>query len=104
MYTRVAGNFLFFLLVLTMMPLAITELGTDSWISDLMGPEMEGIGINAAWVLVYTSLIMMVLRFTAGPIVHRLQPLGLLALSAALAIAGPCLLSGRGRPLVLPAA
>ena len=103
-YTGAAGNLLFFVLILTMMPLAITELGTDSWISDLMGPEMEGIGINAAWVLVYTSLIMMVLRFTAGPIVHRLQPLGLLALSAALAIAGLFLLSGAAGAMILVAA
>ncbi|HEU4420890.1 MAG TPA: MFS transporter [Planctomycetota bacterium] len=103
-YTGAAGNLLFFVLILTMMPLAITELGTDSWITDLMGPEMEAIGINAAWVLVYTSLIMMVLRFVAGPIVHRLQPLGLLAVSAALAIAGLFLLSGAGGLMILVAA
>jgi MFS family permease len=69
-----------------------------------MGPEMESVGINAAWVLVYTSLIMMVLRFVAGPIVHRLQPLGLLAVSAALAIAGLFLLSGAAGAMILVAA
>lgn len=87
-YTRAAGNLLFFVLVLTMMPLAITELGVDSWITSLMEPEMTAFGLPAVMVLVYTMLIMMILRFSAGPIIHRLQPLGLLAISAALAVAG----------------
>ncbi|HZW10166.1 MAG TPA: hypothetical protein VFF69_09715, partial [Phycisphaerales bacterium] len=39
-------------------------------------------------VLVYTAAIMMVLRFFAGPIVHRLSPLGLLIASSALAVVG----------------
>jgi MFS family permease len=92
-YTRAAGNLLFFILILTMMPLAITELGVDSWISALMSPEMTALGLPAEMVLVYTMLIMMVLRFCAGPIIHRLQPLGLLAISAALAVAGLNLMS-----------
>lgn len=92
-YARAAGSILFFILVLTMMPLAITELGVDSWITALMQPEMTSAGLHPASVLVYTMLIMMVLRFSAGPIVHRLQPLGLLAISAALAIAGLNLLT-----------
>jgi MFS family permease len=49
--------------------------------------------IHAGWILVYTSLIMLVLRFCAGPIVHTLSPLGLLATSAILAIIGLVLLS-----------
>ena len=103
-YTGALGNLLFFVLIVTMMPLAITELTTDGWVTDLMGPEMRLIGLNPAWVLVYTSLIMMVLRFTAGPIVHRLQPLGLLALSSALAILGLFLLSGAAGVMILVAA
>jgi hypothetical protein len=38
--------------------------------------------------IVYTAAIMFVLRFFAGPIVHRISPLGLLAVSAALATGG----------------
>ena len=45
------------------------------------------------WLLVYTSFIMMVLRFCAGPIVHRLSPLGTLAVCAALAALGLVALS-----------
>ncbi len=104
LYTRSAGNLLFFVLTLTMMPLAITELGTDSWITSLMEPEMAAMGLNPLWVLVYTTLIMMVLRFFAGPIVHRLQPLGLLALSSLLAVAGLFLLSRSAGAAILVAA
>lgn len=97
LYTLSLGRPLFVFLMLIMIPLAITELGTDSWISDLMTPVMKKLGqdffklpdgLKGEWVLIYTSFIMMLLRFCAGPIVHRLSPLGLLALSAAIAAVG----------------
>lgn len=87
------GRPLYIFLLLIMIPLATTELGTDGWVTDLMGPEMQNIGIQAGWILVYTSAIMAVLRFFAGPIIHRLQPLGLLAVSSVLAALGLFLLS-----------
>ncbi|MEW6159179.1 MAG: MFS transporter [Verrucomicrobiota bacterium] len=61
------------------------ELGTDSWIANLMSSiaSMQGI-----LVLVYTSGIMFVLRFFAGPIVHKISPLGLLFACSALAVIG----------------
>ena len=92
-YARSLGRAMFILFLLIMIPLAITELGTDSWITDLMRPEFSGLGINPGWVLVYTSAIMAILRFFAGPIVHKLSPLGLLALSAAIATVGLYMLS-----------
>lgn len=93
-YTKSAGRALFIFLLLVMMPLATTELGVDSWITSLMGSSMAEIGIAAGWVLVYTSLIMMILRFFAGPIVHRLSPLGLLAVCSIIAALGLFALSG----------
>lgn len=93
------GQPLFIFLLLIMIPLATTELGTDSWITSLMEPEMvkmgQGLGVplSGGWVLIYTSLIMLILRFCAGPIVHALSPLGLLAVSAALAACGLVFLS-----------
>lgn len=87
-YVRSLGRPMFIFLVLVMIPLATTELGTDSWITDLMTPVMEKMGVHPGWVLVYTSFIMMVLRFFAGSIVHRISPLGLLAVSAAIAAIG----------------
>ena len=47
-----------------MIPLATTELGTDSWITPLMESVM---GNNGAYALVYTSAIMALLRFYADP-------------------------------------
>ena len=87
-YVRSLGRPMFIFLLLIMIPLATTELGTDSWITDLLGPVMTEIGLQAGWVLVYTSAIMMILRFFAGPIVHRISPLGLLAVSAVIAAVG----------------
>ena len=88
------GQPMFILLMLIMIPLATTELGTDSWITPLMEPVMQAdFGLSGGWVLVYTSLIMLILRFFAGPIVHKLSPLGLLCVSSAVAAAGLLFLS-----------
>jgi MFS family permease len=103
-FVRSIGQPIFILLNLLMIPLAITELGTDSWISDLMAPEMRNIGIQAGWILVYTSAIMAVLRFFAGSIIHRISPLGLLAVCSAVACAGLLLLSVSSGLMVLVAA
>lgn len=103
-YTRSVGRPLFILLLLIMMPLATTELGVDSWITALMETEMKNLGAHAGWVLVYTSLVMVLLRFYAGPIVHKLSPLGLLAVSAVLAAAGLIFLSKAAGMTILVAA
>ncbi len=103
-YTRSLGRPLYIFLLLIMMLLATTELGVDSWITDLMSGEMSRIGIAAGWVLVYTSAIMMVLRFYSGPIVHRLNPLGLLATCAGIAALGLFLLSSATGTMILVAA
>ncbi len=86
--TRSFGRPLLALLIIIMMPQATTELGTDGWITSLMQTPMQAAGYNAAWVLVYTSAIMVVLRFCAGPLVHKLSPPGLLATCSAIAALG----------------
>lgn len=88
LYTRALGRPLMFVLVLIMMPLAVTEIGTDGWITAIMENIAKEANFHPGWVIVYTSAIMLVLRFYAGPIVHKFSPLGLLAISAVLAIAG----------------
>lgn len=103
-YTRSLGQPLFIVLLLIMVPLAITELGTDSWISDLMTPEMSKLGLQGGWVLVYTSAIMFVLRFFAGPLSHKISPLGLLAVCSAIAATGLYLLSISSGAVILLAA
>ena len=90
-YTMSLGRPLMFILILVMAPLATTEIGTDGWISGIMATVVS---FDAGWILIYTSVIMMVLRFFAGPIVHKLSPIGLLILSSALAILGLVALSG----------
>lgn len=92
LYTRSMGRPLMFFLVLIMMPLATTEIGTDGWITGIMEGVAEG-KFHPGWVLVYTSLIMMVLRFNAGPIIRVATPLGLLIISSVLAIVGLITLS-----------
>jgi MFS family permease len=96
MYTGSFGRPIMGVLIVIMMPLATTEIGTDGWISGLMEEPMKDAGFNAGWVLVYTSAIMMVLRFFAGPIVHKTSPIGLLIISCVLAIAGLLALSMSG--------
>jgi MFS family permease len=94
LYCKSLGRPLLIFMCIIMIPLATTELGTDGAISGLMEEPMREAGYNGLWVLIYTSAIMMVLRFWfAGPIVEKLGPLGLLATSAVLAIAGLYLLS-----------
>jgi len=85
-YTKSLGRGFMFFMIIIMMPLATTELGTDGWITSIMQGTLKN--VHAGWVLVYTSVIMMVLRFFAGPIIHKMSPLGLLAMSAFLAILG----------------
>lgn len=103
-FVRSLGQPLFIIMLLIMIPLATTELGTDSWISDLMAPEMKTIGLQAGWILVYTSAIMAVLRFFAGSIIHKISPLGLLAVCSAIAALGLYLLSSSDGMMVLVAA
>jgi MFS transporter, DHA2 family, metal-tetracycline-proton antiporter len=103
-YTRSPGRALFIIMLLIMVPLATTELGTDSWITSLLEPEMVRMGLQPGWVLVYTSALMLVLRLFAGPLVHRFSPLGLLALCAGIASVGLYSLSAATGIAILGAA
>ncbi|MBA3483176.1 MAG: MFS transporter [Pirellulales bacterium] len=67
------------------------ELGTDSWIVEIMKPVMRG---QAVLLIIYTSVLMFALRFFAGPIVERINPLGLLLVSSLAAAAGLYMLGG----------
>jgi MFS family permease len=105
--TRSPGRLLLAFLIIIMMPQATTELGTDGWITSLMTTPMQAAGHNPAWVLVYTSAIMVVLRFSAGPLIHKLSPLGLLSACSAIAAIGLAALSktsGAGMAAIFAAA
>jgi MFS family permease len=105
--TKSLGRGILGVMIIIMVPLATTEIGTDGWISSLMEHPMKEAGHHPGWVLVYTSAIMMTLRFFAGNIVHKVSPLGLLAGSAVLAILGLTWLSkcnGAGMAMIFAAA
>jgi len=101
-YTRSAGHWMFLLILLTMGPLATTELGTDSWMPDLLGADFSP--AQAGWIFIYVSVIMTILRFSAGPIVHKFSSIGLLVVSAAIAIIGLLFLSKSAGVVVIIAA
>lgn len=65
------------------------ELGTDGWIQNIMN---NTIGNKASLLLAYTSILMFVLRFYAGPIIHKINPLGLLCIAATCGAVGLYLL------------
>jgi MFS family permease len=68
------------------------ELGTDSWITNIGNTVLKS-GTLALVAFIWTNLVMFALRFFAGPIVHKISPLGLLFFSALLGTAGLVLFS-----------
>jgi MFS family permease len=88
-WIRSFGRPLFVLLLLVMILLATTELGTDSWVAALMTPVLSDLGEDAgSWLLVYTSGIMFGLRFIAGSVLKHISPLGLLTACSIIAAVG----------------
>ena len=73
--------------------LGYVELGTDSWISNITG-NIVASKTGGLYLFVYTSGLMFLLRFCAGPIVEKISPLGLLLAGACCSAAGLTFLSG----------
>lgn len=82
-------NPLFLIMIACMFLTAATELGTTTWIQALL----EGSGVSGILVLVFIFGIMALGRSFAGPVVHRLNPNGMLIFSAIFAGIGLVLLS-----------
>jgi fucose permease len=76
---------LFLIFLFAMLLTAAVELGTNQWIGEIM--KRSGIA-SGILVLAWISLIMLVGRLFAGPVVHKLAPTGVLLLSSAVAIVG----------------
>ena len=72
---------LLLVLLLAHAMLGYVELGTDSWIGNITGNILAS-AQNGLFLFVYTSALMFVLRFVAGPIVEKISPLGLLFVGA----------------------
>ena len=73
--------------------LGYVELGTDSWISNITGTIMAS-REKGLLLFVYTSMLMFILRFFAGPIVEKISPLGLLFAGAVCGAIGLVMLGG----------
>jgi MFS family permease len=92
---RSFGRPMFVFLLLLMFLLATTELGTDSWIQDIMGSVLQNKMMGTLFI-VYTATIMFIMRFFASPIVHKISPLGVLAVCSAIATGGLVWLGSAG--------
>jgi len=82
-------NPLFIVMLVCMLMTAATELGTNQWLVALL----QGAGVSGILVLVFINGLMALGRSFAGPVVHRLNPNGMLIVSALLAAIGLFLLS-----------
>ena len=79
-----------FLLIAALMTItATTELGTQQWVGSLL----ESSGANPLVILAIVTGLMAVGRYFAGPLVHALNPIGVLLFSAVVTTAGVFLLS-----------
>ncbi len=105
-HCRAFGRPMFIFLLLVMILLAATELGTGSWIPAVLTPVLKRLGSNGGnWVLVYTSAIMLGLRLFAAPLARRLSPVGLLVGCSLIAATGLfCLAHAGTAPLLIFAA
>ena len=86
MFFQFLSPILLFLLALQAL-IGYVELGTDMWIQNITGNILQD-PTKGIMLFIYASALMFVLRFFAGPIVHRISPLGLLLVSAILATIG----------------
>jgi MFS family permease len=80
--------------------LGYVELGTDSWIGNITGNILAS-RANGLLLFVYTSTLMFLLRFCAGPIVHKISPLGLLFVGACCSCTGLTFLGHANTGLLL---
>jgi MFS family permease len=81
---------MFLLWAVCMLMTASVELGPQQWQNSVLTKTSK---ISGTWILMYTSFMMFLLRHFAGPIAHRLSPVGMLTGSAVLTCIGLYLLS-----------
>ena len=94
---------LFLVLVFCMILTASTELATNQWIAYILS-NTAGMAASGILVLVWINGLMAVGRWFAGPMVHRLSPIGLLIGSAAISAVGLVGLSAANSPATAIAA
>jgi MFS family permease len=93
---RELSNPLFIILFCSMFLTAATELAPGQWVDFALSRTVHMPGIL---LLVYVSALMFVMRHFAGPLVHKLSPVGLLWFSALLGSLGLLALSVANSPV-----
>jgi Major Facilitator Superfamily len=90
MIVTIFSPILLFLFLIHMM-IGYVELGTDGWIINITNTVLADSNM-ALIAFIWTNVLMFTLRFFAGPIVHKISPLGLLFCSAVIGALGLYLL------------
>jgi MFS family permease len=76
---------MFLIWAFCMLLTASTELGPNQWQESVLTRTAK---VSGTLVFVYTSGLMFIMRFFAGPLAHKLSPVGMLTCSALLSGAG----------------
>lgn len=92
---KTAFNPAFLLLMAMMMLTASIELGPGQLLESVLRNTAK---MSGTMVFVYGSALMFVLRYFAGPIAHKLSPIGMMCASVALAGLGLFMLAGVTTP------
>jgi len=85
----------FLLLLCAMMVTASLELAPNQWVGSVLSTTAN---MSGTLVLVYGSAIMFILRFFAGPIAHRISPIGMMLASVTITAVGLWLLANVTTP------
>jgi MFS transporter, putative metabolite:H+ symporter len=94
------ANGLFIFMAVCMVLTANSELSTQQWV----GPLLKASGAQPMLILALTTGLMAIGRYFAGPVVHRLNPTGILLGGAIFTFIGITLLSKTTGPLIYVAA
>lgn len=92
---KTALNPAFLLLIGCMMITASIELAPGQMVSSVLEKTA---GMDGILILAYGSALMFVLRYFAGPIAHKISPIGMMWASVTLAAAGLFLLASANTP------
>jgi MFS family permease len=90
------GNPLFLIMIVLMFGTAISELFTSQWI----GVLLKNVTDNSLLILAVSTGVMVVGRAFAGPVVHKLEPVGVLLMSAIITTIGLYILGHSGGSMV----
>jgi MFS family permease len=97
---RVRDAALLIVLMAVMSITATSELGTQQWVDRILGAQLGNLPGQAMIVLGMVTGIMAVGRYFAGPLIHALNPLGVLLMSAVLTTLGLFLMASASGAMV----